>query len=103
MEINRANDSEYVMPGTDSYEAVRKLVAPDFEDRNWAPDRNYDGDDTGVADIPSPTYDEMDELAEKYKRRLDAATTDEEYRAVLAEAWEEAAEMDLDGREPIGR
>lgn len=97
MQIKSSEDAEYVIPGIESYQAIKKLTNEDLKDENWEPENHE-----SVRDVPSPTYDEMDELKSKYEDRLKDAETKEKKEEVLEEMWEEAADMELDGRDPIG-
>lgn len=97
--LDRASEAEYVTAGADDYEALKKLTEPDLEGRAWVENTEYDS----AGDIPSPTYGEMEDLREKYGDRLEEAGTEAEEQEVLQEMWDEAAEMDLEGRDPFGR
>ena len=98
MQISSSAESEYVTEGIDNYSALRELTESDLEDGSWIEASDYDSAD----EVVSPAYDEMDELSAKYGERLENAATEEEEREVLEEIWDEAAEMELDGRESFG-
>jgi hypothetical protein len=99
MSIDRAGNAEYVTAGADDYEALKKLTEPDLEDRAWVENTEYDS----AGDIPSPTNEEIEDLRGRYEERLEDAATEAEEREVLQEMWDEAAEMELEGRDPFGR
>ncbi|MFB6116672.1 MAG: hypothetical protein ABEK10_04140 [Candidatus Nanosalina sp.] len=98
LKISSTRDDEFATSGIDSYQALRKLTEPDFEDPEWVDASGYESG----RDIASPGFDEMDELRDRYRERIDNAASDREEREILAEMWEEAAEMELDGRDHFG-
>ena len=98
MQFSDSTDSEYVTAGVHSYSAWRKLTESDLEEGSWITSTDHDS----AREVASPTYDEMDELSARYEQRLENAVTDEDEREVLEEMWDEAAEMELEGRESFG-
>lgn len=85
LKMPRAGDDQYVTTGVEDYQALRNLTEIDLQDEAWEP-----ASAESVSDIPTPTYDEMEELRDKYEERLEAAESEAEERAVRREMWDEA-------------
>lgn len=111
MILPNASESEYITRGVDTVEAWEKMVRAEFygegsgSSYDWILEsgeeyefEERDSVDVKTArDVLSPSYEDMDELREETAERLEQVGTEAEERQVLEDAWEEAAEIDLEG------
>lgn len=98
MKLDHGRENEPVSSGIDNYNNLKNLVEMDTQGHDWIKQTNHDS----AADMTSPSYDEMHELREKYRPELEDASNEAQKEEILEQMWEEAAEMELDGRDNFG-
>lgn len=75
-----------------SYQDTIELTTPDFERSKWLEESSYEF----PGQPRTPSNNEMRKLRQKYRPKLEEASSEAQEEEVLEQMWEEAAEIELD-------